>query len=55
MSNDESASGPRSSYTLPAGSKPAIERKITEFPCRIGRSQNCDIVISDSSISSLHA
>ena len=56
MSNDESASEvPVLHIRCQLEGQPPIERKITEFPCRIGRSQNCDIVISDSSISSLHA
>ena len=29
--------------------------RITEYPCTIGRSDNCDIVIPDGSVSSLHA
>ena len=33
---------------------PAVYR-VEEFPCRIGRSPECDIVIGDASVSSLHA
>lgn len=36
------------------GSSPAIHR-VVDFPCRIGRSAECDVVIDEPSVSGLHA